>query len=182
MAGPSGRTARATTVARDGQENAGDVRNRQAGPSSAAGQTAEKEPEGPCPNRWACPARWTVVHDSAPLLMRSGSWNWKEVASWFTYKCLLEGALGLEDQGCLQQHTDLLQMGVIWPRRRMGRGWAGRRILRAGCASRRGAGGTQPLRARSGAWRPRSRGSARLQGRSQRREVTGHPEGCFSLF
>ena len=64
VAGPSGRTARATTVARDGQENAGDVRNRQAGPSSAPGQPAEKEPQGPCPNRWACSGEGAVAHMS----------------------------------------------------------------------------------------------------------------------
>ena len=53
QAGTSGRTARATTVVREGQENEGDMRNRQAGPSSAAPEPAQKEPEGPCPNRCA---------------------------------------------------------------------------------------------------------------------------------
>ena len=53
QAGTSGRTARATTVVRDGQENEGDMRNRHAGPSSAAPEPAQKEPEGPCPNRCA---------------------------------------------------------------------------------------------------------------------------------
>ena len=53
QAGTSGRTARATTVVRAGQENEGDMRNRQAGPSSAAPEPAQKEPEGPCPDRCA---------------------------------------------------------------------------------------------------------------------------------
>ena len=51
QAGPSGRTARATTVVREGQENEGDVSNRQAEPNSAAPEAAQKEPEAPCPNR-----------------------------------------------------------------------------------------------------------------------------------
>lgn len=53
LAGPSGRTARATTVARDGQENvAAGAQNGQAGPGSNTAEPAQKEPEGPCPNRW----------------------------------------------------------------------------------------------------------------------------------
>lgn len=51
MAGPSGRTARVVRVDRAGQENEADAPNRQAGPGSAAPQPAQKEPEGPCPNR-----------------------------------------------------------------------------------------------------------------------------------
>ena len=62
MAGPSGQTARATTVIREDQENEGDVRNRQAGTSGAAPEPAQKEPEGPCPNR--CPPDSTPCTDS----------------------------------------------------------------------------------------------------------------------
>ena len=66
QAGPSGRTARATTVVRKDQENEGDLRNMPAEPNSSAPEPAQKEPEGPCPNRcgshktgaWHGPSRW----------------------------------------------------------------------------------------------------------------------------
>lgn len=53
QAGPSGRTARATTVVRENQENDGDMRNMLAEPNSSAPEPAQREPEGPCPNRCA---------------------------------------------------------------------------------------------------------------------------------
>ncbi len=40
-------------MVREGQENEGDMSNRQAEPNSAAPEPAQKEPEAPCPNRCA---------------------------------------------------------------------------------------------------------------------------------